>query len=48
MCIHKKLSGVTRFLVSVGRAYMNINEFPGHARGTENFSLCSLYHSRFN
>ncbi len=43
-----RISGVTRFSVSVGGAYMNINEFPGHARGTENFSLCSLFLSRFN
>ncbi len=33
---------------SVGGAYMNINEFPGHACGSENFSSCSLNLSRFN
>ncbi len=42
------MNGVSRFLVSVGGEYMNINEFTGHAHGTENFSLLSLYFSRFN
>ncbi len=32
---------VLRDFVSVGGAYMNINESPGHARGTENFSSLS-------
>ncbi len=27
---------------------MNINEFPGHARGAENISSRSLYLSRFS
>ncbi len=34
--------------VSVGTAYMNIHEFPGHACGTEHFSSRSLYFGRFN
>ncbi len=36
-----------RFSVSVGGACMNINEFPGHSHGAENFSSHFLYLSRF-
>ncbi len=42
------MTGVMRFSISLAGAYMHINEFPGHAHGTENFSLLFLYLSRFN
>ncbi len=45
---HKLVTAKMFSMFSVGGAYMNINEFPGHVRGTENFSSRSLCLSRFN